>query len=141
MNITFSCLFFLVIQIACAQDCFLVVSSGGGVTGAATVYKISLDGKVLKRKGLGQVNYDEQGKLKKSIARKYYRKAMLLVGTSSDFNYPGNLYYSIATLENGKESRITWGDQQHPAPEQAKSLYQEITKVLTGLAFTPNTTK
>ena len=141
MEITFTCLFFLMIQIACAQDCFLVVSSGGGITGSATVYKISPDGKVLKRKGLGQLNYDEQSKLKKSIATRYYRKAKMVVGTSSDFNHPGNLYYSIATHENKKVSKITWGDLQYPAPEQAKNLYQEITKILTALTFTANITK
>src|SRR5258706_10474079 len=107
MNITFTLLFVLVIQIAGAQDSFLVVSSGGGVTGSATVYKISLDGKVLKGKGLGPVNFNEQSKLKKSVAKKCYRKAKTAVGASSDFNHPGNLYYSIATLENGKESKIT----------------------------------
>lgn len=141
MKFILTCLFFLMIQFAYSQDCFLIVSSGGGITGVATVYKISLDGKVLKGKGLGQVNYNEQSKLKKSIARKYYRKAKTLVGSSSDFNHPGNLYYSIATLEEDKESKMTWGDIEHSAPEQAKNLYQEITKILTALTFTENTTK
>lgn len=141
MKITFTSLFVLIIQIASAQDSFLVVSSGGGVTGSATVYKIGLDGKVLKGKGLGQVKYAEQGQLKKSIAKRCYRKAKTAVGASPDFNHPGNLYYSIATLDNGKESKITWGDLDHPAPEKAKDLYQEITKILSALPFTANPTK
>ena len=141
MKITFTCLFILMIQFAFAQDCYLVVSSGGGITGSATVYQIGLDGKVLKGKGLGKVNYDEQSKIKKSTAGRCYRKAKMIAGSSSDFNHPGNLYYSIATHENGKESKITWGDPQHPAPEQAKNLYQEIISILTALHFTPNTTK
>src|SRR5882762_3741363 len=130
MEITFTCIFVLMIQIAGAQDSFLVVGSGGGVTGSATFYKISLNGTVLKGKGLGHVKYDEQGQLKKSIAKKCYRKAKTAVGASPDFNHPGNLYYSIATLDSGKESKITWGDQEHPAPEKAKDVYQEITKIL-----------
>jgi len=141
MKITFTCVLVLMIQIAGAQDSFLVVSSGGGVTGSATVYKISLDGKVLKGKGLGQVKYDEKSLLKKSIAKKCYRKAKTVVGASADFNHPGNLYYSIATLDNGKESKITWGDLEHPAPEKAKDVYQEITTILSALTFTANTTK
>ena len=141
MKIILTCLLFLMSQFAWSQDCFLIVSSGGGITGAATFYKISLDGKVLKGRGLGQVNYNEQSKLKKSIARKYYRQAKTLVGASSDFNHPGNLYYSIGTVEKDKESKITWGATEHPAPEQAKNLFQEITKILTTLTFTANTTK
>jgi len=140
MKITFTSLFFLLTQLAWAQDSYLVVSSGGGIAGSATVYKISLDGKVFKGKGLGQVNYDEQGKLKKSKAKKYYRKAKIVTGASSGFNHPGNLYYSIATVQNGKESKITWGDAQYPAP-QAKNLYLEIIAILTALKFNTNTTK
>lgn len=141
MQITFTCLFILMIRIASAQDCFLVVSSGGGIAGSAIVYKISPDGKVLKGKGLGQVNYGEQSKLKKSTFKTYYRKAKAVVGTSPDFNHPGNMYYSIGTLEKGKESKITWGDHEHPAPKQAETLYEEITKILIALPFTSNATK
>ena len=141
MRISFTCLFFLMIQIACAQDCILVVSSGGGIAGSATVYKISMDGKVLKGKGLGKMNFDEQSKLKKSVARTYYRKAKIAVGKGSVFNHPGNIYYTIAILENGKESKIIWGDLQYPVPDQPKSLYQEITTVLNALTFTANVTK
>lgn len=141
MRITFTCLFFLMIQIACAQDCVLVVSSGGGIAGSATVFKIGLDGKVLKGKGSGTVNFDEQSKLKKSVAQMYYRKVKMAVKTASDFNHPGNMYYSIAIFENGKENKITWGDFQYPVPDQPKNLYQEITTVLTSLTFTANTKK
>ena len=141
MKILFTCLFFPILQIAAAQDNFLVVTNGGGVTGSATVYKIGMDGKVWKGKGLGEVNYNEQSKVKKSIAKKCYRKAKTAVETFPDFNHPGNIYYSIATLENGKEKKITWGDPQTPDPDLAKKLYQEITAILTGLTFTTNNTK
>src|SRR5258706_5963925 len=106
MNIIFTLLFVLMIQIAGAQDSFLVVSSGGGISGSATVYKVSLDGKVLKGKGLGLVRFAEQSRLKKSIARKDYRKAKIVVGIAPDFNHPGHLYYSSGTLENAKESKM-----------------------------------
>jgi hypothetical protein len=133
-------LFFLTLNLACAQNCFLMVSSGGGITGAATVYKISMDGTVLKGKGLGQVHYDQHSKLSKSKARKYYKKVKQLTD-SSTYNHPGNLYYSIAALENDKERRITWGDAEHPVPEEAKTLYQELTTILSGLPFTATATK
>ena len=105
------------------------------------MYQIGLDGKVLKGKGMGKVNNDEQSKIKKSTAGRCYRKAKMIAGSSSDFNHPGNLYYTISILENGKESKITWGDSQYPATQQAKNLYQEITTVLTALTFTATTSK
>lgn len=141
MKLLLFCLFSVIVHCAFSQECLLVVSSGGGVTGVATVYQISPDGKVLKGKGLGQVNYSEQGNIKKSVARKYYRKIRKLVENTPSFNYPGNLYYSLAAMENGKETKMTWGDAQHPVPEKAKNLYQEITGILTSLNFTAHTTQ
>jgi hypothetical protein len=141
MKILLSCLFSVIVQFAFSQECLVVIASGGGITGLATVYQISPDGKVLKGKGLGEINYVEQSNLKKSVARKYYRKTRKLVETSPEFNHPGNIYYSLAAKENGKEIRMTWGDSQHTVPQEAKNLYEEISKVLNGLTFTENTTK
>jgi hypothetical protein len=118
-----------------------VVSSGGGFTGAATVYKISLDGQVLKGKGLGEITYNEQGKLKKAVAKKYYRQAKKLTGASPDFNHPGNLYYSVSIIEKDKQSKVTWGDTEHPASDEMKRFYQKITQTLAALTFTAKNTK
>jgi hypothetical protein len=96
---------------------------------------------VLKGKGLGEITYNEQGKIKKALAKKYYRQAKKLVSTSSDFNYPGNLYYSVGVIEKDKQSKITWGDTTHPASDEIKHLYQEITHALAALTFTPKNTK
>jgi hypothetical protein len=141
MRIILSCLLILTFHVTYSQDCFVLVSSGGGITGAATVYKIGRDGKVLKGNGLGEITYNEQGKLKKAVAKKYYRQAKKLVEASPDFNYPGNMYYSVGIIEKDKQSKITWGDTQHPASEEIKHLYQEITKALAALTFMSKNTK
>ena len=139
MKILLAFLFSIIVQVAFSQECFLVVSTGGGITGAATVYQIRPDGKVLKGNGLGQINYSEESRIKRSVARKYYRKTRKLVDTSPEFNHPGNIYYSIAANENGKEMKMSWGDSEHQAPEQAKDLYAEINKTLSELSFTTTT--
>lgn len=136
MKILFLAAFVVVTHAGFSQDCLLVVTSGGGITGAATVYQVSLDGKVLRAKGLGPVNYSEQGSVKKSAARKYYRAARKLVESSPPFNHPGNIYYSIATNENGKETKVSWGDPQNPVAKDAKKLYARITEALSKVSFT-----
>jgi len=142
MKFFFISLFFITLVSAShAQESYLLVSSGGGVAGTATVYKIGLDGKVLKGTGLGEINYSERSKLKKCSAKKYFKGAKSLMTSSPDFNHPGNLYSSISLYENGKESKITWGDPEHAVPEDAKKLYQKINTKLTGLTFTPDTLK
>jgi hypothetical protein len=141
MRIILTCLLFLLFHITYSQDCLLVVSSGGGFTGMATVYKITPDGKVLKGNGLGEVTFNEQGKLKKSVAKKYYRQAKKLVETSPDFNYPGNVYYSVGVIDKDKKTKITWGDSQHPASDEMTRLYQEVMQALSALTFTAKNTK
>lgn len=141
MRIILACLLLLTFDVSYSQDCFLVVSSGGGITGAATVYKISPDGKVQKGNGLGDIAFSEQGKLKKAVAKKYYRHAKKLVAASPDFNHPGNLYYSVGIIEKDKQTKITWGDTQHPTSEEMQRLYREIAQVLAALTFTTKNTK
>ena len=123
--------FFFLTHLGFSQECLLVVTSGGGVTGVATVYQINVDGSVLKGKGLGEVRYTEQGKVKKSAAKKYYRASRKLIESSAAFNHPGNIYYSIATRENGKETKMTWGDPKNPVAEDARKLYARIASVLS----------
>lgn len=133
-------LFFFVAQIVLAQDNFLTISTGGGFAGTATVYKVSLDGKVLKGNGLGQISYTEESKVKKSTIKKCFRKAQALLLSTPNFNHPGNIYYSIAIIEKDKESKITWGDNEHPTPQEATELYQEIITMLSALNFNARST-
>jgi hypothetical protein len=137
MKIALIAAFVLLTHYGYSQDRILVLTSGGGVTGVATVYQISRDGNVLKGKGRGEVNYSEQGKIKKCRARKFYRAAHKLTESSSGFNHPGNIYYSIATKENGEQMKMTWGDPQNPVRDDAKKLFTRITDAISKVNFTP----
>ena len=142
MKILFSSLFFLAfVSLGLAQESHLLVSTGGGIAGTATVYKIAMNGKVQKGKGLGDIVYTEASKLKKCKVKKYVKKSRTLMTTNPDFNHPGNIYYSITLSESGQEKKITWGDAAHETPEEAKKLYQKINTALTRLSFTPETGK
>ena len=131
----------LIVQTTQAQDKALVIASGGGVAGTATVYKISSDGTVQKGKGLGEITYGEESKLKKCTTRKYFKKAKALMGEYPDFNHPGNLYTSITLTEAETEKKITWGAAEQQAPEDAKKLYQKIVAKLSQLTFTSDPRK
>lgn len=124
-----------------AQERYLKVTSGGGVTGIATQYKISPDGKVLRGKGLGDIKFTEEGRLKKCRVKKQFKEAERILASHPDFNHPGNLYYSIMVFDQGKESQITWGDSEHEVPEDAGKLYIKINKALARLTFVPDMRK
>lgn len=138
---TLLCSLFLVVShTAFAQECLVELTNGGGITGSATVYQIHLDGKVLKGEGMGAIRYKEKSYLKRSKAKKFFRKTRQLLTSLQKHHFPGNIYYSLALKENDKEIKMTWGDAQHPAPEDATTLYNEITEVLSHLTFSVNNT-
>ena len=142
MKFLFISLFFIVfVPASHAQERYLLVSSGGGVAGTATAYKISPDGKVLKGTGLGEINYTEEATLKKCAVKKCFKGAKSLMESAPDFQHPGNLYTSITLYENGKENKVTWGDAGHAVPEDANKLFQKINKRLSKLTFTPDARK
>ncbi len=138
MKYLFAGLFFLIIIYSgLAQERYFEVTSGGGVAGTATRYRVDTGGRVQKGTGLGEISFSEEGKLKKCKAKKCFRRARKLVNSYSDFNHPGNLYYSIKLFELGKGGQITWGDAGHRVPEDVEKLYQEIHAALGGLTFAP----
>jgi hypothetical protein len=118
-----------------AQDCYLQVTAGGGITGSATAYKIQPDGTVLKGKGIGEVTYDQAAKMKQSAAKKYFRKLRSLLESNPEFNHPGNIYTSLTLHENGSEKKIVWGAVDHASPEDVKKFYEKISAALGKLTF------
>ena len=133
IGLLLSCL----VSVGYSQESYLLVSSGGGVVGTATVYKITRDGKVMKGQGLGEIAYTEQSKLKKCAARKYFKGAKAVLEASPDFIHPGNMYSSLAVVDEGKENRITWGNAEYPVPEEARKLYSKINTAMSRLTFSP----
>jgi hypothetical protein len=120
-----------------AQESYLLVSSGGGVAGTATVFKINKDGTVMKGQGLGEIAYTEESKLKKCATKKYFKGAKAVLASSPDFIHPGNMYSSLALYDQGKESRITWGHAEYPVPEEARKLHSKINTAMSRLTFSP----
>jgi hypothetical protein len=130
-------IFFFSSTAVSAQEKYLAIGSGGGVTGSATVYKILPGGKVYKGNGLGEIKYTECSKIKKSRAKKIFSQASQLVKATEEFNHPGNMYYFVTLSEGDKPQRITWGETGHPVNEGLKNLYTEIQTTVSALKYKP----
>ena len=128
--------FLSLITFASAQEKFVTVGSGGGFAGTATVYKVTPKGLVFKGNGIGDIKFDLCGKIKKARAKEIIARVNnhALAGK---FNHPGNLYYFITYSENGMEQTITWGDVNHPAPDEIKKLFEEINSSVSEIEYRP----
>ncbi|RAW00615.1 hypothetical protein [Pseudochryseolinea flava] len=118
-----------------AQDDAVVVGSGGGFTGAVTAYKITSKGKVFKGNGVTDIEYTACAKIKKSKAKKIIRSVHQQVDAIKSFNHPGNMYTFIAIESKGEQTRLTWGDNKIPAPENLKNLYADIMNSVGSLRY------
>lgn len=125
------------VKIGHAQEAYVLIKKGGGITGIADVYKVGQDGKVQKGNGLGEILYTQESKLKKCPTKRYFRKVKALLATYPNYNHPGNLYFSIAHYDGSSERTITWGDPQKKVPDDASKLFQKISTALSKLKFTP----
>jgi hypothetical protein len=124
---------------ASAQE-YIVLTKGGGVTGNTTVFRISPSGEVAKGSGTIDPAYSEFAKLRKSRAKRFFRKTRALMEKET-FNYPGNMYTAIALVDGGKEGKIVWGDASHETPVKATKLYQKIQSSLNRLTFSKDLRK
>lgn len=120
-----------------AQESFVTIGSGGGVTGSATVYKIFRNGKIFKGRGVGEIKYDECAKLNRRDASANFIAVSRNTKELAPFNHPGNVYYFLTYYDKGVEQIITWGDGDHPVPDHVKTLYEKIQKQLVGLTYKP----
>jgi hypothetical protein len=129
--------FLLSAFILSAQENYITIGSGGGITGMATVYKITPKGKVFKGKGIEEIKYTECSTLKRSIAREQIISVSRNTRDLAPFNHPGNVYYFMKYYDKGVEQILTWGDSDHPAPDHIMKLYENINKKVSALTYKP----
>jgi hypothetical protein len=120
-----------------AQDKFITVGTGGGFAGTSTVYKVTAKGEVFKGNGVGDIKFTLCGKIKRAKAKEIIAKVTDQARAASPFSHPGNLYYFIASTENGNEQTVTWGDVDHPVSEEVKKVYDEVQASVNSVEFKP----
>jgi hypothetical protein len=122
---------------ASAQDNFITLGSGGGITGAVTSYKITPKGKVFRGNGVGEIRYVECSKVKRSFAKENIASVHSEAKKNAPFNHPGNVYYFIVYHDKGVEYKVTWGDTEHPVPDNVRKLYEIMQKEVSTLPYKP----
>ena len=122
---------------ASAQETFVSLGSGGGFAGSATVYKVTPKGLVFKGSGIGDIKFDLCGKIKRTLAKQIVARASNQSHAVAEFNHPGNLYYFITYSDKEMQQTITWGDADHPAPDEIKELYDEIYSAVSKIKYRP----
>ena len=123
----------MVKSVTTAQESYLMIGQGGGITGEITAYKIYQNGKVLKGSGRADINYSFIARIKRHQAKEYFAEAEDC--HSETFSRPGNMYYFLYYSQQGKEIRYTWGETGFSTPDNILTLYRDVIKQVSRLNF------
>lgn len=116
----------------------IVFGSGGGFTGATTTYVLSKSGQLL-RQDANEMLF--QLKAFKSLDVENYFTKMKKCGIDKvDCNDPGNMYYFIEQVVDGKTKKLTWGGTNQKPPQDVKDLHGELMRMVRDLGD-PSATK
>ena len=100
----------------------LLFGYGGGFTGKVSTVLLLENGQIF-RQGDTETSFSELSKVKKREAHRFFEAAEDLKLGEMKFDHPGNLYQFIELHDDGKTSRIVWGDDKSPVNQKVKDLF------------------
>ena len=106
----------------------LLFGEGGGFAGIETTYTLLENGQVFKFDSKAPAPV-EIGGTKKKAANRLFETAESLGLLTLEFKHPGNIYQFIEFQDDGKKSRVVWGDKEHPVDPKIADLYQQLTQI------------
>lgn len=112
-----------------AQQNFVAIGNGGGITGIETRYFFTVSGEVFV-----QIGFDTVFQKLPSIDRKLVSQTISTIEKLDLINYryqkPGNVYKFLEIKLNGQENRIVWGSLDDEVSPVSVSLYQILKQSL-----------
>jgi|GEM_PF-614852 len=116
----------------------IIFGSGGGFTGATTTYVLSKSGQLL-RQDTNEMLFQLKA-FKALDVESYFTKMEKSAIDKVDCNDPGNMYYFIEQVVDGKTKKLTWGGNNQKPPQDVKDLHGELMRMVRDLGD-PSATK
>lgn len=107
----------------------LLFGEGGGFAGIETTYTLLENGQLFKFDSKAPGPMEVAG-TKKRAANKLFEKAESLGLLTLDFKHPGNMYRFIEFQDDGKKSRVVWGEKDHPVDPNIAELYEQLMQIV-----------
>lgn len=100
--------------------------NGGGFVGKETTYMLLENGQIFKRDGI-KADLLELAPIKSRQANTLVESAEKLGLLKMDFVHPGNTYQFIEFEDDGKKSRVSWGDSRFSVDPKIQELYKKLS--------------
>ena len=113
------------------NDDYILVGSGGGITGRWEFYKLHADGQVLHRANLADV-YSPIGKLSRQNTATAFKQVVALKLDSLALDLPANMSYLIEYQQDNVKSKALWGSNtEAKAPQNVIDFYEKLRQTLS----------
>ncbi|MCK6693012.1 MAG: hypothetical protein L6Q97_13045 [Thermoanaerobaculia bacterium] len=106
----------------------LLFGEGGGFAGIETTYTLLENGQLFKFDSKAPGPLEIAG-TKKKTANRLFETAESLGLLTLDFKHPGNVYQFIEFQDDGKKSRIVWGDKEHAVDPKIADLHRQLMQI------------
>lgn len=103
--------------------------NGGGFVGKETTYILLENGQLFKRDGI-KVDPVELAPIKGRQANALVESAEKLGLLKMSFVHPANTYQFIEFEDDGKNSRVSWGDPKFPVDTKVQELYNKLSELI-----------
>lgn len=114
-------------------DLQIIFGKGGGISGAINEYCVFENGTVFKRQGMMNAPFEKIGRLSQDNIRQLLDNMETLKVTESEFTHPGNLYSYVEIKNHDSPTRITWGHEQIPVPDNIQLYFDLLNHHVTNL--------
>jgi hypothetical protein len=110
----------------------IIISQGGGFTGAYDYFQLLSDGSVFRLDETGK-QLQLQGKLTEAQSTYYFDEMKEYSRNEKPFQNPGNMSKSL-TLESESESFVyVWDAGSEDVPEKLKGIFNDLWEEIQGL--------
>jgi len=105
-------------------------SSGGGFTGAETIYTILENGQVFSSSGLDTKKFTLLSALPKKQVKAIFEKTLQINWAKDAINDPGNIYHTLSFGTTKDMKKQVWGGGKQSPSKEITDLYYELNTII-----------
>lgn len=108
-------------------------STGGGFTGAETIFTLLENGQVFSASGMAPEKALPIATLPSKSIKGFFEKVNQINWAKEAINDPGNMYHTLSFGTNGNMKKQIWGGGKETPSKEITDLYYELSNTLNAL--------
>jgi hypothetical protein len=111
----------------------IAFSTGGGFTGAETIFTVLENGQIFSASSLNPSQALPLGKLPTKSAKAFFEKVNQINWAKTPINDPGNVYHTLSFGTKENMIKQVWGGGKETPSKEITDLYYELSNTINAL--------